>query len=226
MITTNRPDGGFGPSYNGELTTTFEDVILIPLPCWIFLVTMAVMFIINRIRARSKVTVTDEHGKPVKPAPSGPDEQGARRHLRLRWTTYIFFLFTFGILFLSFDEIARLANLGWGVGLLPFVPITTIIATALYLLRYRLGAASHSGPGPSGMERGIVWRILAFWAGMIIMEGLKLHTLNELKASFPRKDTGYPVEQQMFDVAILTACMAIVFILTIVEMVRPNFTVK
>ena len=181
-------------------------------------------------RRGTGVETTSESKTPAgEPIASTSDTQvrpGARRHLRVRWTTYLFFLFTAGILILSIDEIARLAILGWGVGLLPFLPITTIIATTLYLMRYRLGSASHNEAESAGIERGITVRILVFWLLMMVVEAVKLHTLVKLQTPFPRKDSNYPLDQQVLDVAVLMACIGLVFLLTLVEMLRPAMTVK
>jgi hypothetical protein len=210
------------------LTTSFEDIILIPLPCWLFLLFLVGFFAMAHVhktrRADFQAPVTAkqaESGKPPTSHSSTPVEPTARPRLRLRWTTYLYFLFTAGVLILSIDEIARLAILGWGIGLLPFLPIVTIIATSLYLMRYRLGAIYHG----SGFDRGITARILVFWVMMMVVEAVKLHTLAKLRRPFPRNDSKYPVDQQILDVAVLIGCMGLVFILTLIEFVRPGMTI-
>jgi hypothetical protein len=164
----------------------------------------------------------NESGEPITSHSTTPAESGARPHLRLRWTTYLYFLFTVGVLILSIDEIARLAILGWGVGLLPFLPLVTIIATVLYLMRYRLGAIYHG----TGFERGITVLILVFWIMMMVVEAVKLHTLVKLQKPFPRNNSKYPMDQQVLDVAVLIGCMGLVFVLTLFELLRPTMTVK
>jgi len=163
-----------------------------------------------------------EAGEPVEIKSNTPRDPATRLHLKLRWTTYLFFLFTFGVLFLTIDEMARLSHIGWGIGLLPFVPITTIIATMLYLMRYRLGAMYPKGRA----ERGITIMILAFWFFIIIFEIVKVHTLSKLQLQFPRDDTSYRTAMQVLDVGIIITCMSLVFILIVVEMLRPRWTVQ
>jgi hypothetical protein len=210
------------------LTTSFEDIILIPLACWVFLLAIPVFFGWKHYKARRAdllATATPkqaEAGEPVMIKSSTLRVPENRSHLKLRWTTYLLFLFTFGILVLTIDEMARLSNLGWGIGLLPFVPITTIIATILYLMRYRLGAIYPKGR----VEKGITTMILSFWFFIIIFEIVKVHTLSKLQPHFPREGTSYRTAMQVLDVGIIITCMGLVFILTVVEMMRPWWTVQ
>lgn len=201
------------------MTTSFEDIVLVPLPCWGFLLAVLVFFGIKHSK-RSKTAGGEKQAEEG--GGGGGEHPPARQHLRLRWTTYLFFLFTFGVLLLSIDEIVRLAILKWGVGLLPLVPVTTLIATALYLMRYRIGARY---PG-AGVEIGLTTLLLAFWLAMIIVEIVKIHTLAKLQPQFPRDDTTYRMSMQVMDVAINTACMALVYILILVERLIPNWAVQ
>lgn len=129
--------------------------------------------------------------------------------------TYLICLFTFGVLLLTIDEIIRLDNLKWGIGLLPFVPVTAFIATALFFVRNKFEAR---GVNPVGsFKRRIVALVLSFWILEIIMEGVKISSLMALKDSFPRKDTSYPISQQVMDIVIAIVCMALVVLFMLLE---------
>lgn len=208
------------------MTTTFEDTILIPLPCWTLLLAVPVFFCWKHYRAhRANLQVGGEKqaetGEHVEIQSSGSSPT-PRQHLKLRWTTYVFFLFTLGIIILTTIEMARLAQIGWGVGLLPFVPITTIFATVLYLMRYRLGAIYPKGK----VEKGITVTILSFWLFMTIFEVVKAHTLIKLQPKFPRDDVSYRTSVQILDVSLIILFMTLVFTLMVVEMLRPWWTVQ
>ncbi|PVF97293.1 hypothetical protein CPB86DRAFT_786103 [Serendipita vermifera] len=216
-LTAHRPDGGFGPMYNGQLTTSFVDIVLVPLPCWIFLVLMVFFFATNSRKGNEDKQVTVDHE---------PKQHAEPSRIRRIWhgiVTFLLLLFGFGVLFLSIDEIIRLDRLGWGVGLLPFVPVCAFLAVSLHLSRHRLQRVfGHTSSYGTRFRIKLAILVLTFWVLMIIVECVKIHTLNELKKWFPRKDTKYPTSQQIMDVVILVICMALVSILTIMESIRSS----
>jgi hypothetical protein len=153
-----------------------------------------------------------------------------------RLSKYLLIFFTFGVLLLTIDELARLSSLSWGVGLLPFVPITAVIATGLHLARNKLNSWHSCKTDHGALNNGqhsskrrlagsfrskIAVRVIPFWLGMIIVEAVKLHTLMRLEGPFPRKGSRYPTSQQVLDIIVLLGCMILVMLLTLFESVFP-----
>jgi len=218
-----------GPRYNGNLTTSFEDIVLVPLPCWIFLLSLVHLFVANR-RDKHISPAADANENQTAAAPTNVRTSRMKTFGR-RLIKFLLILFAFGVLLLTIDELARLSSLSWGVGLLPFVPITAAIATGLHLARNKLNSwysherdhrtfdGQHSSKRrlASSFRSKISMRVIPFWLGMIIVEAVKLHTLMRLEGPFPRKGSKYPTSQQVLDVAVLLVCMILVMLLTLFE---------
>jgi len=234
-------------TYHGKITTTFEDIVLVPLPCWLFLLFLIQLFAANRMNpvlANSSYTMDPEENElpKIRIIPANVPIQSSNLQPRKmvvllsRSTGYLLLLITLCILLLSIDEMVHLGISGWGVGLLPFVPVTAVIASTLYFARNSLNALYPYDFKPGGLyglcyynkrlagsfKSKITLRVLPFWTGMVVMEAIKLHTLLLLEASFPRKDSKYPASHQIVDVALLTSCMALVLLLTLVESLSPK----
>lgn len=151
------------------------------------------------------------------------------KNIARRVTKYLLIFFTFGVLLLTIDELARLSILSWGVGLLPFVPVTAFMATALHVARNKLNLWYQPG-GPNYQHKRVLGsfrskiavRVIPFWLGMIIVEAVKLHTLMRLEGPFPRNGSKYPTSQQVLDIWVLLACMVLVLLFTIVETIFPR----
>jgi hypothetical protein len=223
-----------GPRYNGYLTTSFEDIIFGPLPCWIFLLFLVHLFLANRGKHTSPAAEASENQKTAANQETNVRPSRMKTFAR-RLIKYLLILFTFGVLLLTIDELARLSSLSWGVGLLPFVPITAAIATGLHLARNKLNSwyscetdhgaldGQHSSKRrlAGSFRSKIAVRVIPFWLGMIIVEAVKLHTLMRLEGPFPRKGSKYPTSQQVLDIAVLLGCMVLVMLLTLFESVFP-----
>jgi hypothetical protein len=135
--------------YNGNITTDFDFIVLIPLPYWIFLLSLVQLFAANRMNpvpADSLYTMEPEekelptiriHPTNILVQISNP-QSWKMVVLLSRPTGYLLLLVTLGTLLLSIDELVHLGISGWGVGLLPFVPITAAIASTLHFARNHL----------------------------------------------------------------------------------------
>lgn len=165
-------------------------------------------------------------------APQPTQEQPSKNWMFARRSLkYLLLVFTIGVLALSIDELVRMSSIQWGVGLLPFLPVTAAIATTLQLARKLLNRLYPYKSTPLGIhgmlqlnialfpsfKSKISVRVLGFWLGIIVVEGIKLHTLLLLETPFPRQESGYTTSRQIIDVAISLACSILVFLLTLVD---------
>jgi hypothetical protein len=221
-----------GPKYNGYLTTSFEDIVLVPLPCWIFFLSLVQLFVANRRKHASPAAEASENQTTATSQNTNVQTSRMKTFVK-RLIRCLLILFAFGVLLLTIDELARLSSLSWGVGLLPFVPITATIATGLHLARNKLnswyphewdhraldGQHSFKIRLAGSFRSDISLRTIPFWLGMIVVEAIKLHTLIRLEGPFPRKSSKYPTSQQVLDIAVLLVCMVLVMLLTLFELV-------
>ena len=176
-----------GPTYQGDLTSSFEDIILVPLASWVFLFLLAItlpylVLVHNRTR-----------------------ETGYGPAFRRPWHLYIKVLACLGVIAMSILEMIRLANLKYGIGLLPFTPATTAIAIAVILCRHSLG---------SSLVLSI--DLSVYWALSIAFQAVKLHTQIVLRKPFPRVGSQYPASDQITDLSVLIGCLGVLLILELI----------
>ena len=196
--------------HEGNLTTYFEDVCLVPLPCWLFLLYIVLLFLTTRGRGH-------EGGKP---AVDRDQHRPTRGRVIAQWiVTGLIVFFTIGALIVTIIELIRLSQINWGVGLLPFVPVTIFLATLFYLVRnyppkpytYRSGfAGSYKARVGAG--------IFVYWILQIIVLIVKLTTLTRLGHDYPRTGTVYETYHQVTDVGAAIGCLLAILVLAIIGM--------
>ncbi|KAI9670835.1 MAG: hypothetical protein M1829_004724 [Trizodia sp. TS-e1964] len=184
----NRPEG-FGPQsnlYAHQLTSCFLDIIFVPGITWLFVLSLLLIIYTTRRRIATKYT-------------SAP--QPSRNHRILHIIYYLLIIAAAGMATL---EIVRLALASLGIGLLPFTYAGLAVAA---LLR-----------GTRGVRGRVLWWRWAnvfLWVGLMVGNALKL--AGEVKEGVDtRKDTKYPMSDQITDVAIMLALYVVLAVLEIV----------
>lgn len=210
-LVSNRPDSNTRVYQGRHITTYFEDVYLVPLPCWLFLLYTALFFFLiarGGGHERGKPAVDHDQHRPSR----------VRSIIQKAITALIIF-FTFGALILTILELIRLTQINWGVGLLPFVPVTIFLATLFFLLRNRPPKAYTYRSKFAGSYRARVGAcVYIYWVFQIAVLAVKLSTLIRLKHDYPRTGTVYETFHQINDVALTIGCLAVIFILAIIRM--------
>lgn len=187
------PDGNtVPPTNNSHLTSAFEDVVLIPLASWVFLLLLlpTLGLIVRRNRQRN-TSYVKEH---------------TRRFLR--WHDYLKIFFALAVIALACLEIARLAKLGYGIGLLPFTPTCVFIAIIVNVCRHRTIVR--------GKPLFVV--VMLYFVILLAFQSVKLNTQLRLEKIEPRKGTPYPASDQVIDLATLAACLGVLIVLTLLDL--------
>lgn len=101
-------------------------------------------------------------------------------------------------------EIARLALAKLGIGLLPFTYISFLVAMGM-----------RATGGLRGMVRGYSYAACFVWAGLTVMFVLKI--AGEVKEGINgRKDTKYPIVDQVTDLGVMAGVSLILLMLEII----------
>ncbi|KAG8765867.1 hypothetical protein FRC15_006719 [Serendipita sp. 397] len=211
-LTMNRTD-------HSGLTTSMEDIFLVPLPCWIFLVYTIMLFL-------TAVHGGHEKGKPMMEREL-PNPPSRLRRIIVHICTAGVIFFTFGAIVLSALEVARLAQIHYGFGLLPFVPVTEFLAAVLFMIRNKPPKPYRYKSKFGGSFRARVGaRVYPFWVLMIIVLSVKLSTLIRLPKVPERESGPYAIHHQINDVALSIGCLVIVFFSGLFGMALdiPTFT--
>lgn len=190
MLCANRPEG-FGPysSISDPYPTQcFFDTILVPLPTWILVVALSLCPLLFR----SPLAFLQRMGAP------------RRRWVRiLAQVAYYFFILV--ILLMESVEVARLLQIGLGVGLIPFVYAGCVVAVLLQ--------------ATNGLGRLHGWQIanLLFWLVSLCVTAAKAAAVWKFGLTGPlaREDTAYSTVHQITDLAILCAFYALLPVLEI-----------
>jgi hypothetical protein len=195
LLTINTgPDGNIVPSSDqAHLTSAFEDVILVPLASWIFLLFFLPVLALTTRRHRR---VTLLHVKE----PS--------KHF-LCWHDYVKLFFAAAVIAMACLEIARLAKLGYGIGLLPFTPVCVALAITINVCRHKTFIRG----------KPLLLVIVLYYLFLLAFESVKLNTQIRLEMPYPRKGSQYPASDQVIDMATLVACLGVLIVLTLLDLI-------
>jgi hypothetical protein len=187
------PDGNISPpKHNSHLTSAFEDVILVPLASWLFLLLLLpILFLLTRRNHRRGAFNGKERSKHF-----------------LRWHDYVKAFFALAIIAMTCLEIARLVRLDYGIGLLPFTPACFAIAITINLARHRTPL--------KGLPLFLV--VMVYFLILLVVESVKLNTQIRLQENYPRKGSQYPASDQVIDLAALVACLGVLIAFTLLDL--------
>ncbi|CEJ94722.1 hypothetical protein VHEMI10238 [[Torrubiella] hemipterigena] len=185
----NRPEG-FGPysALSAPIPTScFVDTVLLPLPIYIAIVITFVC-----LPGGTGHVQRERHGIPR--------PKMARPHLI---TLTIYYLLIVCLVAMQALEIARLAKLDYGIGLLPFMFVGLLLAAFL-----------HFTEGIEGLVVG--WRGLNvfIWLGTMVMSIVKVVGLHY--EGNDRTGSAYPMSDQILDVSVMAGVYAVLIVLEIV----------
>jgi hypothetical protein len=202
----NRPEG-FGPSsrLHPDLPTTcFQDVVLVPGPTWLFLLSLVFLIPLYARSIRtdklsvfnSNYTIEDYDRLSTTPI--------KRAGLVTRLFSAVYYILIVAMLAMVSLQIARLDIAQLGIGLLPFTLAGLLLAIVLH----------------SSWEARVVRIVnLTYWIMLIAAMTVKLLTeLNEQRGSEVRvKGQGtqgkYPTSDEVIDVAVMMGCVGVLAIL-------------
>jgi hypothetical protein len=171
----------------GMPTQCYFDVVLVPLPTWIYIALGLVIFplVLRGLLADKLHRMTYKR----------------HWHRIVHLTLYYFFIAV--IILMESVEVGRLEQINYGIGLLPFVYVGCLLAAAQHLTRHAWG-------------RLLGWQVASviFWAMSIAVAVAKIVALNKLPDTEEyRRDSGpYSVFHQLNDINILMAFYIILLI--------------
>lgn len=214
-LCSNRPEG-FGPIshlYGRSLTSCFLDTVLVPLCTWLYFLSLGAIYLLS-IRFKS-------HGQSHAPREirSGTFEnielhasniatRSKSKLLRTRGRLYLIYTVLYYLLLLAqflmcVLEIVRLSLAQLGIGLLPFIFVSLVVAGLLrYMLIFKRGAQPWR------------WTNLGLWIALAVTNSVKLS--QEVKEGInSRKGTKYPVVDEITDVSVMIGVYVILGVLEI-----------
>jgi uncharacterized membrane protein len=168
-------------------------VILLPLPTWIALALLPILFGLSLHHRKQNYNPSTAHLR-VRPA----------RSWLYTTTLTIYYLLIVANILMETLEIVRLELLHFGIGLQPFAYVGLI-----------MGGLLHWSKGLMGRVRG--WQAInaVLWVGGCVMTIVQ--TVGLVKEGIHgRKGSKYPVEDQVTDVAVMAGVYAVVAILEVV----------
>lgn len=167
----------------GHITTScFNDVVLVPLATWIYLLLVAALLILYAGRPAYDAVET----KPEGHRPPSRRRRAAELCRKISYGLALFVVFGMSIV-----EIARLSLAHLGVGLLPFEWVAFGVAGFLYFSR-----------GIRGRFANYWIASEVLWFSLLVMSSVKLAGLVK-EGVDTRKGTKYPMSDQVTDVAVL-----------------------
>ncbi|KAI9054247.1 hypothetical protein LZ554_001415 [Drepanopeziza brunnea f. sp. 'monogermtubi'] len=187
---------GFGPSSSISSplpTSCFTDVILVPLPIWIALALLPILFVLS-LRHRQQNY--------------NPSTAYLRSVPRWSWgyivAATVYYLFIIANALMLTLEIVRLELIHFGIGLIPFVYAGLLIGLLL-----------HWGEGARGRMRG--WQAVNYiiWIGGVAMSVIKVVGLDKEGINL-RKESKYPLGDQVTDIAVMAGVYAVIAVLEVV----------
>lgn len=170
--------------------------MLVPLPTWIYFALLVVLFALTASMANSS----------TRTLPSClPRQRPTKRWVRI--ATLVAYYFSIGVLVLMHTvEIARLAQIKYGVGLLPFVYAGCAVA-----------AVMQGTKGLWGRVGGWQAANCMLWIGGLVMAAIKVAAVGKMGTTGPyaREDGPYSTPHQINDLIILIAFYALTLSLEI-----------
>ncbi|MCJ1351245.1 MAG: hypothetical protein MMC33_001228 [Icmadophila ericetorum] len=218
-LCSNRPEG-FGPIshlYTHILTSCFLDTILIPLISWLYYTTLLLLLIFRSrlppstsFKNRHITTTTTPLTTDSNIESSGSGSKGRiaklqNRTLPQRILFILYHLLLLALLLMNILEITRLSLAHLGIGLLPFIFPSLLIAGAL-----------HHTYGFRDRVRGWRWANVGLWVGLIVVELVKLAEEGK-EGVGTRKGTKYPESDEIIDVGVMVGCYVVVAVLEVLS---------
>ncbi|ORY61303.1 uncharacterized protein BCR38DRAFT_439825 [Pseudomassariella vexata] len=176
-LCSNRPEG-FGPTskITSPLPTQcFFDVVLAPLPTWIYLCSILLFL---------------SPGWSRIPRPASTSSSPRPWVRRVLASVYYFLISV--IVLMESVEIARLIIADLGIGTLPFVYVGCLLAVLL-----------QATDGGWRRLRGWWAASIMFWTAGAVVTALKFVALTKFTGILAREETLYPVEHQFTDLVVL-----------------------
>ncbi|APA08710.1 predicted protein [Sclerotinia sclerotiorum 1980 UF-70] len=197
MLCTNRAEAfGSNSQLNSSSlpTTCFTDVVLIPLPTWLALVFIPILFALGL------------HNRKIN---YNPSTAHLRSNSRSSWPYLIFlsiyyFLIVANIIMLTV-EIVRLSMLHYGIGLIPFAYVGLLLSAFLFW--------------SEGMQGRIKWWQginMIVWIGGIAVSVVQVIALEQQFGINGSKGSKYPVSDQILDIAVMAGVYAVIALLEII----------
>ncbi|KAH7346239.1 hypothetical protein BKA65DRAFT_273322 [Rhexocercosporidium sp. MPI-PUGE-AT-0058] len=195
QLCSNRPEG-FGPSSTISSpipTSCFVDAILIPLPIWLAIVLLPLLFALSLHHRKQNYNPSTAYLRAV-----------PRRNWAFNITSAVYYILIVANGLMMTLEIVRLELIHFGIGLLPFVYAGLVIALLLYW-----------SEGVQGRIRG--WQAVnaVVWIGGVVMSVIKVVGLSK-EGIDSRKGSKYPLSDQVTDVAVMAGLYAVAAILEVV----------
>ncbi|PVH75357.1 hypothetical protein DL98DRAFT_562426 [Cadophora sp. DSE1049] len=195
QLCSNRREG-FGPSSSISSpipTSCFVDVILIPLPIWLAIALLPILFALSLHHRKQNYNPSTAYLRAV-----------PRRNWAFTLTSAVYYILIVANGLMMTLEIVRLELIHFGIGLLPFVYAGLIVALFLYW-----------SEGVKGRIRG--WQAVnaVVWIGGVVMSAVKVVGLSK-EGIDSRKGSKYPLSDQVIDVAVMAGVYAVVAILEVV----------
>ncbi|PQE30425.1 hypothetical protein CJF32_00009251 [Rutstroemia sp. NJR-2017a WRK4] len=186
-LCSNRPEG-FGPSSqlssSSLPTTCFIDTMLIPLPTWLALLLLSLLFLHTLL------------------CPSLSTSQPRTRPPTLPLTLH--FLLMLSLVLMNSIIIARLSLLGWRIGLLPFTYVSVILSSGLFSTNGFRGRVRYWG-----VISTVIW---AGGATMSFLQAAGL--VQQLGWDWEERKGGrYPVGDEVVDGLVVGALWVVVGVL-------------
>lgn len=168
-------------------------MILVPLPVWVALAVLPVLFLLSIHHRKLNYDPSTAHLR-TKP----------RRDCLFATTSAVYYVLIICNVLMQTLEIVRLELIHYGCGLLPFVYVGLIAAGLL-----------HWTEGAHGRIRG--WQAVnaVVWIGGIVMTSVQVVGLSN-EGIDGRKPSKYPVSDQVIDVAVMAGVYAVIAILELV----------
>jgi len=194
-LCNHRPEG-FGPhsKLSSPLPTScFTDVILIPLPVWISLVLLPLLFALSIHHRKINYDPSTAHLRSTH-----------RRNYLFATTSAVYYVLIVCNILMQTLEIVRLELIHFGIGLVPFGYVGLAI-----------GAALHWTEGANGRIRGWQGVNALLWIGGAVVSVVKVVGLSR-EGITGRKGSKYPISDQVIDIAVMAGVYSVLMILEMV----------
>lgn len=197
-LCTNRAEG-FGPHsalHSSLPTSCFLDVVVGPLPTWIFLLTSPVLYFVLHRPLLSPSSTSSK---------SALDARRSRRRLA-RCLSVAYYVLLVALVAMISLEIARLMVAKLGVGLLPFTYVGILLALANRLWwRVRIARVAN----------------ILYWLALAVVTAVKTATKHKEEGNAMAKIKGsgvdgkYPMSDQLLDNAVMVGVEVVLALLEV-----------
>lgn len=183
----NRPFGPHSKLHPNLPTTCFLDVIVVPLPIWLYLLTTPLLIALY-LRDR-------------KARASRDDCSGAKSRVA-KAMAVVYYILIVAMLAMESLEIARLSIAHLGIGLLPFIYVGVLTACAVHAFM-----TTRLARGASAL----------FWVALAVVMAVKLSALVEEEGRRERVGVAanYPLGDQVTDIGVMIGVEVVLAVLEI-----------